>query len=156
MIEKFIVSFYKEDMTMVNEEIVTTNESLQRALRMRQGNSVNIAQIPFTAEMFKMCPEMELSEVRPVYDYDENNRPILDKVSAIAYTCVDGKSWYTFKVPNQTKPLISQDEIDRREAAGNPVIVKIPLEKIAFKPYQTPNDRGTIHFSLQVPFVEIL
>lgn len=148
----------KEDVTTTNDKdkITPAIEHSQRTLRMRQGNSVNIAQIPFTAEMFKMCPEMELSEVRPVYDYDENNRPILDKVSAIAYTCVDGKSWYIFKVPNQTKPLISQDEIDRREASGNPVIVKIPLEKIVFKPYQTPNDRGTLHFSLQVPFIDVL
>lgn len=146
----------ENDVTTTNDSVKETSDKGARHLRMRQGNSVTIAQIPFTASMFGMCPEMELAEVRPVYDYDDENKPILDKVSAINYTCVDGRSWYVFKVPNQTKPLISQEEIDRREAVGNPVIIKIPLEKITFKPYQTPNDRGTLHFSLQVPFIDVL
>lgn len=141
---------------VTNDTVKETSDKGTRHLRMKQGNCALIAQIPFTPEMFNMCPEMELEEVRPVYEYDENNKPITDKLCAINYTCVDGKSWYVFKVPNQSKPLISQEEIDSREASGNPVAVKIPLEKIAFKPYQTPHDRGTLHFSLQVPFVEIL
>lgn len=147
----------------MNKEIVATPDNAQnteeksaRHLLMLQGNCVVIAKIPFTAEMFGMCPEMELEEVRPVYEYDENNKPITDKVCAINYTCVDGKAWYNFKVPNQIAPLISQDEIDRREAAGNPVIVKVPLKQITFKPYLTSNDRKTLHFSLHVPFLEIL
>jgi len=151
---------------MVNEEKTYTNaekslttltsNTSSRHLRMKQGNCIAINQIPFSPVMFNMCEEQELVEVKPVYAYDEQNRPILDKVEAITYTCVDGKNWYTYKVPNQTKPIITQEELDRRDAESNPVFIRIPLDKVVFKPYQTASDRGTVHISLQVPHIELL
>lgn len=151
---------------MKKETEIDTEENLQNniveggfhaPLRMRQGNCILLSQIPFTPSMFDMCDQMELTEVRPAYDYDDDNKPILDRVSAINYICVDGKSWYNFKVPNQIQPLIAQEEIDRRDAQKTPVIVRIPLEKLVFKPYQSPTDKkGTVHFSLIIPFIEVL
>lgn len=140
----------------VSDQTTTELSFQNHTLRMKQGNSISINQIPFSPDMFKMCSEMELVEVKPVYEYDNNNKPILDKISAINYTCVDGKSWYTFKVPNQTKPIISQNEIDRRDAENDPVFVSIPLDKIIFKPYQNKDDHGIIRISLQVPHIELL
>lgn len=143
--------------TEITNTVDKVKATLQNhTLRMKQGNIVLINQVPFSPDMFKMCEEMELTEVALVYAYNDNNKPITDKIEAIKYTCVDGKNWYVFKVPNQTKPVISQEEIDRRDSENNPVFVKIPLEKIIFKPYQNPSDRGILRISLQIPFIEVL
>lgn len=156
-------------MTMTNNEIKKDNDvtattkaaqleatTTHRTVLVKQGNIVSINQLPLSPAMFGMCNEVELVEVKPVFAYDSNNRPILDQIEAIKYTCVDGKNWYDFKVPNQSKPVISQEEIDRRDAAENQVFVRIPLDKLVLKPYQNSGDRGILRISMQVPYIELL
>lgn len=148
----------EKDKNMTNDNTVNTSEAIlqsARKIRVKEGNIIPLTQLPITPTMLGMCEEQELVEVKPIYEYDESNRPILDKVAGYSYVCLDGKSWYTFKV-FQTKPIISQAELDQRETSGISTFVKIPIDKIAIKCYQLGNDRSIIRLSIQVPYLELL
>lgn len=143
---------------ITNDIAVTTSETTihgTRKIRVKEGNIIPLTQLPITPTMLGMCEEQELVEVKPIYEYDESNRPILDKVAGYSYVCLDGKSWYTFKV-FQTKPIISQAELDQRETSGISTFVKIPIGKISIKCYQLTNDRGILRLSIQLPYLELL
>lgn len=127
-----------------------------RTLLVKQGNIISLNQLPLSPQMFGMCEEVELVEVKPIYAYDENNRPLLDRIEAVRYTCVDGKNWYDLKVPNQSTPVITQEAIDQRSIDGNPVFIRIPLDKLVIKPYQNTGDRGILRISMQVPYIDLL
>lgn len=148
----------EKDKNMTNDNTVNTSEAIlqgARKIRVKEGNIIPLTQLPITPTMLGMCEEQELVEVKPIYEYDESNRPILDKVAGYSYVCLDGKSWYTFKV-FQTKPIISQADLDQRETSGISTFVKIPIDKIAMKCYQLGNDRAIIRLSIQVPYLELL
>lgn len=133
-----------------------TTPRQSRSLLVKQGNIISLNQLPLSPQMFGMCEEVELVEVKAIYAYDANNHPILDRIEAVKYTCVDGKNWYDIKIPNQSTPLITQEAIDQRAMDGNPVFIKIPLDKLVVKPYQNTGDRGILRISMQVPYIDLL
>ena len=150
-------SFSEEDknlMAVANEAYASATST--KPIWVRQGNIIDMKDLIITHTMFGMLDEMELVEVRTVQAYGEDRKPIPGKIDSINYTCVDGKNWYTFKVPNQSAPIISQEEIDQRNEDGNPVFVKIPLEKTVFKPYRRREDWNVLRLSIQIPYIEIL